>query len=146
MRAWRVESYGEPAAALRLAETPAPEPGPRQLRAMVAQPDPDLTRPVAAHAAQKSTPGHRGGAVVVLRRPQREDRVVLQVPDSLGRGVERAPYDGLVRIGRERGKLRLARRRQRKAPHGGDNPVELEGLRGAGIHTGYADWRSEANL
>jgi len=31
MRAWRVESYGEPAVALRLAETPAPEPGPRQL-------------------------------------------------------------------------------------------------------------------
>ena len=35
MRAWRVESYGEPAAALRLAETAAPEPGPRQLRVRV---------------------------------------------------------------------------------------------------------------
>ena len=35
MRAWRVESYGEPAAALRQAEAPAPEPGPRQLRVRV---------------------------------------------------------------------------------------------------------------
>jgi NADPH2:quinone reductase len=35
MRAWRVESYGEPATALRQAETPPPEPGPRQLRVRV---------------------------------------------------------------------------------------------------------------
>jgi NADPH2:quinone reductase len=35
MRAWRVEAVGEPAAALRLADVPTPEVGPRQLRVRV---------------------------------------------------------------------------------------------------------------
>ena len=80
----------------------------------------------------------------VLRGAQGEDRVVLQVSDGLGGRLERAAHDGGVRHGGKRVKANGARRREGEAPHGGDNPVELEGLQGAGIHAGCANWRSRS--
>jgi hypothetical protein len=71
----------------------------------------------------------------VFRCPQREDRVVGQVAHRLGRRGQQLADRRQLGGRRQRVKARGAGRRERKAPHRGDNPIEFEGPEAAWAHS-----------
>ena len=71
----------------------------------------------------------------VFRCPQREDRVVGQVAHRLGRRGQQLADRRRLGGRRQRVETRGAGRREREAPHRGDNPIEFEGPEAAWAHS-----------
>jgi hypothetical protein len=74
--------------------------------------------------------------IEIFRRPQREDGVVGEEADRLRRRGQQLADDAGIRVRGQIPEALRARRREREAPQGSDNPIEFKGPEAACVHAG----------